>query len=216
MRRNYWQQLFTPAVQERQAQAGSRAAYDRAARGADDPGGLGLPEQDFLAAADHFFLATVGESGWPYVQHRGGPQGFLQVLGPARIGFADFRGNQQFISAGNVAANDRASILVMDYANAARLKLIGRLAFVALADADAADRERLMPADYPGRVERLAYFDVEGFDWNCPQHITARYTLAQIEAATAPLRERIRELEAGLAGSRGVRRGQEGSDGTFS
>lgn len=203
MRRQYWQELFTPAVQQRQAQAGSRAAYGRAAHGADDAAGLGPQEREFLSAADHFYLATVGQTGWPYVQHRGGPPGFVQVLGPMRIGFADFRGNQQFISAGNAATNDRASILVMDYANAARLKLIGRLTFMALADTDQADRARLVPADYPGRVERIVYFDVEGFDWNCPQHITPRFTVAEIEAAAAPLRDRIRELEARLASAGG-------------
>jgi predicted pyridoxine 5'-phosphate oxidase superfamily flavin-nucleotide-binding protein len=196
MRQNYLRQLFTPAVKARQSQAGSRAAYERAAARADDTDGLGPDEERFLAEADHFFLATVGETGWPYVQHRGGPPGFVQVLGPRQIGYAEFRGNQQFISAGNVAADPRASILVMDYANQARLKLIGQMRFVAPADADPALRERLIHADYPGRVERIALFDVQGFDWNCPQHIVPRYTREQVESVVAPLRERLARLES--------------------
>jgi len=199
MRQQYLRELFTPAVKECQARAGSRAAYERAAARADDGGGEGLGPQEgqFLAEADHFFLATVGETGWPYVQHRGGPAGFIHVLGPRQIGYAEFRGNQQFISAGNAAADPRASILVMDYVNQARLKLIGRLRFTALGDADPQLRKRLVNDNYPGRVERIALFDVEGFDWNCPQHIVPRYTLEQIDKAVAPLRERLARLEPG-------------------
>ena len=202
MRRNYLRQLFTTAVKDLQARGGSRAAYERAAARPDDTEGLGRHEREFLEAADHFFLASIGETGWPYVQHRGGPPGFIHVLGPNRIGYSDFRGNQQFISAGNVAVDPRVSILVMDYAHRARLKLIGRLRFVALNDADPALRDRLVHADYPGRVEHIALIEVEGFDWNCPQHIVPRFTVEEIEAATEPLRQRIRELEArvGLAG----------------
>jgi len=196
MRQNYMRELFTPVVKELQSLAGSRASYDRAAARNDEEDGLGPQERGFLEAADHFYLASVGESGWPYVQHRGGPPGFVHVLGPRRIGYAEFRGNQQFISAGNVAADPRASILVMDYAQQVRLKLIGRLRLVAMKDAEPDLRDQLVHADYPGRVERLALFDVEGFDWNCPQHIVPRYTVKEIEAATAPLRQRIRELEA--------------------
>jgi len=199
MRQTYMRQLFTPAVKELQSRAGSRDSYERAAARANPADGLGPQEREFLQAADHFFLASVGESGWPYVQHRGGPMGFLHVLDSRRIGYAEFRGNQQFISAGNVTADPRASILVMDYARQARLKLIGRLHFVAVKDADPDLRERLVLADYPGRVERLALFEVEGFDWNCPQHIVPRYTVEEIDMVIAPLRQRIRELEARLA-----------------
>lgn len=203
MRQNYMRQLFTPAVKELQSSAGSRSSYERAAARPDDRDGLGPQERRFLEAADHFFLASVGESGWPYVQHRGGPAGFIHVLDPRQIGYAEFRGNQQLISAGNLAADPRASILVMDYARQARLKLIGRLRHIAASDVDPHLRERLVCAGYPGRVERLALFDVEGFDWNCPRHIVPRYTVEEIETATAPLRERIRELEARLAQSHG-------------
>ena len=198
MRRNYQRLLFTPAVKDLQARAGSRAAYERAAARPGDTEGLGPHEREFLAAADHFFLASVSETGWPYVQHRGGPPGFIHVLEPNRIAYADFRGNQQFISAGNVAVDPRVSILVMDYAHRARLKLIGRLRFIALNDAVPALRDRLVHAGYAGRAQRIALFDIEGFDWNCPQHIVPRFTAAEIEAATEPLRARIRELETRL------------------
>lgn len=132
-------------------------------------------EAEFLAARDSFYLATVSETGWPYVQHRGGPRGFLRVVSPTRIAFADFSGNRQYLSVGNASKDDRASMIVMDYANRRRLKLLGRLRFQ---DADAAAE---LPG-YPARIERLATFEVEGFDWNCPQHITPRYTRAEWEA----------------------------------
>lgn len=199
MRPNYLRQLFTPSVKQLQSRSGSRASYERAAARPDEPDRLGAQEREFLETADHFFLATIGETGWPYVQHRGGPPGFIKVLGPSRIGYAEFRGNQQFISAGNVQADPRASILIMDYANRARLKLIGRLRLVPLEDADPSLRNRLVSPDYPGRAERVAIFDVEGFDWNCPQHIVPRFTVQQMEAVMAPLRLRIAELEARLA-----------------
>jgi predicted pyridoxine 5'-phosphate oxidase superfamily flavin-nucleotide-binding protein len=186
---------FTPAVQALQTAHGSRAAYARmAAAGGGD--GLGEREAAYLANADSFFVATVGETGWPYVQHRGGPRGFLKVVSPARIAFADFGGNRQFVSTGNVSRDDRASIIVMDYARQQRLKLLGRLCFADVADADP---ELVFAVELPGyaaRVERVAVFDVEAFDWNCPQHITPRYTLDEIEAASQPLHERIAALEA--------------------
>ena len=137
---------------------------------------LGERETGFLAARDSFYLATVSETGWPYVQHRGGPRGFLQVVSPTRISFPDFSGNRQYISVGNAAKDDRASMIVMDYVNRRRLKLLGRLRFH---EPDDASLTR-----YGARVERVAVFDVESFDWNCPQHITPRYTQAEWEEKT--------------------------------
>jgi predicted pyridoxine 5'-phosphate oxidase superfamily flavin-nucleotide-binding protein len=157
---------FTPAVQALQERDGSRAAYARLAeRGA--PAGLGPDEAEFLGRADSFYLATVSETGWPYIQHRGGPRGFIKVASPARIAFPDFRGNRQYVSVGNARRNDRASMFVMDYVNRRRLKLLGRLSFH---DPEGASE---LPG-YPARIERTALFDVEAFDWNCPQHITPR------------------------------------------
>jgi len=163
---------------------------------------LGPREAEFLGQADSFYLATVGETGWPYVQHRGGPAGFVKVLSPTRIGFADFRGNVQYVSAGNTLHDDRVAIIVMDYKNRQRLKLLGHLRFVAVSDADPELVRQVELPDYRARVERVALIDVAAFDWNCPQHITQRYTLAQVEAAAQPLRDRVAELEARLSAQR--------------
>jgi predicted pyridoxine 5'-phosphate oxidase superfamily flavin-nucleotide-binding protein len=140
----------------------------------------------------------VSETGWPYVQHRGGPRGFVKVISPSRIAFADFGGNRQYVSAGNVARDDRVSLIVMDYPNRQRLKLLGHLRFEDVADADP---ELVFAVELPGyraRVERVAVVDLEAFDWNCPQHITPRYTLEAVEAASRPLHARIAALEAEL------------------
>ena len=197
--KSYGEIAFTPAVQALQVKHGSRGNYaGMQSRGGPD--GLGDAEQDFLAAADSFYLASVGETGWPYVQHRGGPAGFVKVISPSRVAFADFRGNRQYISAGNVSRDDRVSLIVTDYANRRRLKLLGRLRFESVEDADP---ELVFAVELPGykaRVERVGIIEVEAFDWNCPQHITQRFTLAEVEAAVKPLRERIAVLEADLKG----------------
>lgn len=187
---------FTPSVRSVQQEMGSRKNYARMERGPDVAGELGPDEAAFLAARDSFYMATVGESGWPYVQHRGGPIGFVRVLDPRTIGFADFRGNRQYVSVGNLTRDDRVSLLFMDYPNRARLKLFGR---VALIPPERRDIRDLLEVDgYRTRIERGLLIRVEAFDWNCPQHITPRFTLAEIEAATAPLRRRIAELETRL------------------
>jgi len=157
---------FTPAVQAAQERYGARMARKGVA-----PEGLGPAEGEFLGAADSFYLATVSETGWPYIQHRGGPRGFLKVIAPTRLAFADFRGNRQYVSVGNASRDDRASMFVMDYVARRRLKLLGRLGFH---DQDAELARIVALPDYPARVERIAVFDVEAFDWNCPQHITPR------------------------------------------
>lgn len=190
---------FTPAVQALQAQHGSRGTYARMQSEAGPGDGLGPREAEYLAATDSFYLASVSETGWPYVQHRGGPRGFLRVLGPTQLAFADFRGNRQFVSAGNVARDDRVSLIVMDYPNKRRLKLLGHLRFIEVADADPQLVAAVELPDYRARVERVAVIDVEAFDWNCPQHITQRFTRAEVDAASNALRERVAELEAEVA-----------------
>ena len=190
---------FTPNVQQMQERYGSRAQYARMQAGGGPNDALGPREAEFLEQADSFYLATVGETGWPYVQHRGGPAGFVKVLSPTAIGFADFRGNVQYVSAGNTLHDNRVAIIVMDYRNRQRLKLLGRLRFIAVSDADPDLVRQVELPDYRARVERVALIDIEAFDWNCPQHITQRFTLAEVEAAARPLRERIAELEARLA-----------------
>jgi predicted pyridoxine 5'-phosphate oxidase superfamily flavin-nucleotide-binding protein len=196
---------FTAGVQALQVKHGSRATYARMQVEAGSGSGLGPREAEYLAAADSFFLASVSETGWPYVQHRGGPRGFLRVLGPTQLAFADFRGNRQFVSAGNVSGDDRVSLIVMDYANRQRLKLLGRLRFVNVADADPHLESAVELPDYRARVERVAVIDVEAFDWNCPQHITQRFTLAEVEAASAALRTRVAQLEEEVASLRRAR-----------
>ena len=199
MRHRFADIAFTPNVQQMQERFGSRAQYARMQVNGGPNDALGPREAEFLGQADSFYLATVGETGWPYVQHRGGPAGFLKVLSPTQIGFADFRGNVQYVSAGNTLHDDRVAIIVMDYMNRQRLKVLGHLRFVAVPDAAPELVRKVELPDYRARVERVALIDVTAFDWNCPQHITPRYTLAQVEAATKPLRDRIAELEARLA-----------------
>jgi len=185
---------FTPSVQALQLKYGSRAQYARMQARATETG-LTLREREFLGQADSFYLATVSETGWPYVQHRGGPRGFVRVLSPSQIAFADFRGNLQYVSAGNVARDDRVSLIVVDYAGRRRLKLLGRLRFVDVTDADAALVAAVALPGYRATVERIAIVDVVAFDWNCPQHITQRFTGDQVDAITRPLQARIAALE---------------------
>ena len=188
---------FTPAVKAIQEQLGSRANYARLeGSGSDRNHVLGPSEAGFIAQRDSFYMASVSETGWPYVQHRGGPEGFVRMLDEKTIGFADFNGNRQYVSVGNLVNDDRVSLFFMDYPNRTRLKLLGRVRLVD--PSDRATLAKLSVADYRARIERGFLISVEAFDWNCPQHVTPRFSLAQIEVSTAPLRKRIAELEAQL------------------
>ena len=180
---------FTPSVRALQEENGSRAAYARMEHSSQRGEGLGPREAEHLANADSFYMATVSETGWPYVQHRGGPRGFIKVLSPTRLAFADFGGNKQFVSVGNATRDDRVSLIVMDYPNRRRLKLLGRVRFVAVEAADSTLRSAVELPGYRARVERMGIVDVEALDWNCPQHITPRFTLAEVEAAARPSHE---------------------------
>lgn len=186
--------LGTPEVRAAQDANGvgatwSRFAGDRAFERFTDN------EAAFIAARDSFYLASISSSGWPYVQHRGGPPGFLKVLDETTLGFADFRGNRQYITQGNVAGDDRVSLILMDYPNQARLKILAHMEMRDLAQApDLA--ERLVEPGYKGRPERAFVLRLETFDWNCPQHITPRFTAAEIQTAVSPLQARIASLEA--------------------
>ena len=193
---------FTPAVKAQQAAHGSRASYARALEGEPWNDRLGPKEVEFIQARDGFYLASVSETGWPYVQFRGGAPGFLRVLDDRTLAWADFRGNRQYVSLGNVNGDDRVALILMDYANRRRLKL---LAHAELREVGADDglAARLAMPDYEAVVERAVLVKLAGFDWNCPQHITPRFTLDEIERATQPLRERVAELEAKLASCEG-------------
>ena len=188
---------FTPAVREMQTRMGSHSNYAAFDHDEDRHDRLGPMEVEFIAARDSFYQATVSETGWPYVQFRGGPSGFLKVLDEKTLGYADFRGNMQYISVGNFANNDRVSIILMDYANRRRLKLLGRVRVVSLDD-DRALAAKLESPHYRARVQRGVIIDVEGYDWNCPQHITPRFTEAEIVEASAPLHAEIAALKAQL------------------
>ena len=190
---------FTGAVKAAQEQYRSRAQNEHLQRAGAPHDALGDAEAAFIAERDSFYMATVSETGWPYVQHRGGPPGFLKVLEPRKLAFADFRGNTQLISAGNAANNDRVSLIMMDYRNRQRLKLLGRIRFEDASRADAEIVKAVQLPEYRGRVERLAVIEIEAFDWNCPQHISPRFTEAEMRSALQPLRERIVELEAKVA-----------------
>jgi predicted pyridoxine 5'-phosphate oxidase superfamily flavin-nucleotide-binding protein len=187
---------FTPEVKAAQERNGSRRAYARMEAGEDHHYVLGPSEAGFIAARDSFYMATVSETGWPYIQHRGGPAGFVRALDDKTIGFADFRGNRQYVSVGNLQTEDRVSLFMMDYPNRARLKILGRARIVGANDKETL--QRLSMPEYGAQVERGILISIEAFDWNCPQHITPRFTLAEIEAGTAPLRQRIAELEEAL------------------
>lgn len=155
-------------------------------------------ETGFIAERDSAYMASVAENGWPYVQHRGGPPGFLRVLDETTLGFADFRGNRQHISLGNLMADGRVALILMDYPHRRRLKILGHARIVD-AGADPALAERLTVAGYRARVERAILIRLQAFDWNCPQHITPRLTEAELHVALAPVQRHIAELEAELA-----------------
>lgn len=191
---------FTPKVRAMQEREGSRKAYAPLDSSPERGDSLGPHETAFVMARDSFYQATVGEDGWPYVQHRGGPEGFIKVLGPRRIAYADFNGNKQYISLGNLHGDDRVSLFLMDYTEQRRLKLWGRARPVEAED-DPALMALLETPGYRARIERGIVIDVEAFDWNCPKHITPRFTEAQIVAMTAPLRAQLAEAQEKLAAS---------------
>lgn len=173
---------FTDSVKAAQEQYGSRARNDRLHTEFGPNAELTEREISFIEQRDTFYLATVGESGWPYVQHRGGPPGFLKVLSSKVLAYADFRGNTQLISVGNLAANSRCSLILMDYPNRHRLKILGHMRVMDARSAAADDVHAIADASYKARVERIARIDVVAFDWNCPQHITRRYTETEFQA----------------------------------
>ena len=191
---------FTQNVKNEQERGGSRRSYARLEQGSDHHDRLGPSEAAFIAERDSFYVATVSETGWPYIQHRGGPPGFVRILSEKTIGFADFAGNRQYVSVGNMQNDDRVAMFFMDYANQTRLKLLGRVRLVQLDESKLLGQLQL--PDYRARVERGMVITIEGFDWNCPQHITPRFTETQVVAMVAPFKDKIAELEARLASLR--------------
>jgi uncharacterized protein len=201
MAERYLQTLLTPSALAAQNHYYGRCRTPGTAPAADR---LTDEERLFIEARDSFYMASITENGWPYVQHRGGSPGFLRVLSPTQLAFPDFQGNRQLISTGNFAVNERVSLFLMDYPRQERLKILGHARVE-----DIRSRPELLaqwqatqaPTPGGGRglvIERRVVIDVIGFDWNCPQHITPRYTESEVRAALAPLEQRIAELEAQL------------------
>lgn len=193
MARNYAEIAFTADVRKEQEKHNSRRQYERMekiARGTE----LSFAEADFIASRDSFYLATTAENGYPYVQFRGGPAGFLKVLDLKTLGYADFRGNMQYVSVGNLRSNDKAALILMDYANRRRLKIYATIEVIDAEDAPEMIQKLAMP-DYDAKIERAMILHIEAFDWNCPQHITPRYTMDEIEGMLAPLKRHIADLE---------------------
>jgi predicted pyridoxine 5'-phosphate oxidase superfamily flavin-nucleotide-binding protein len=201
----------TPSVKAAQAANGSGEYWEGFA---GDPGFARFTEAEvqFITQRDSFYMATVSESGWPYVQHRGGPRGFLKVLDDETLGFADFRGNRQYISVGNVGASDRVSLILMDYPNRRRLKIYAHAQLWDLKD-DLDLAQRLASPGYKAKVERGVLLRIEAFDWNCPQHITPRFTEAELAQALEPVRQRIRDLEEEVTALRSASASREKENG---
>ena len=202
MRHAFADIAFTPSVKAAQQRDGSRAGYARNFEAGDEVVNdrLGVAEADFIAAQRSFYMATVSETGWPYLQHRGGPRGFLMVLDNRTLAFADYAGNRQLISVGNLATNDRVALILMDYAQRVRLKLLGRLAVQDLAPQDSLAKTLIDPA-YRARPQRAMVITVEGFDWNCPQHIPVRIDAEDAQRVLDQRDARIAELEKRIAHS---------------
>ncbi|MEM7231741.1 MAG: pyridoxamine 5'-phosphate oxidase family protein [Planctomycetota bacterium] len=198
MARKFTELAFTPSVKAAQDVMGVRSSNEALERSPVTFDRLGPSEIQFVEARDGFYQSTVGENGWPYVQFRGGRPGFLKVIDDRTIAYADLRGNRQYISVGNLSADDRVALILMDYARRSRLKIWARAKIVSIDD-DPELFEKIAP-DPEGNavVERLVVLSVEAYDWNCPQHITPRFTVEELREYIEPLHERIAELEAEL------------------
>jgi len=195
MARAFAELAFTDSVKAAQQRNGSREFNQRFEVSPDRRDRITETDADFIARRDSFYQATLGENGWPYMQHRGGPVGFLKVLDNQHLGYADFRGNRQYLSVGNLSHDERICLFLMDYTNRARLKIWGRAAIVE----EPAIIASLQDASYKAPVERAVIIAVEALEWNCSKHITQRFTEAQIQAAIAPLLEENEQLKARLA-----------------
>jgi predicted pyridoxine 5'-phosphate oxidase superfamily flavin-nucleotide-binding protein len=194
--KNFGSIAFTPAVKAMQEKLGSRSSYARMEKTVYQDG-LTQNEIDFISQRDSFYMASFSESGFPYIQHRGGPKGFVKVLDAKRIGFIDFSGNKQYITVGNVATNNNTAIIMVDYPARARLKILAKTSIVELKN-DPALYDQLNLPDYKFKPERMMVLHIEAYDWNCSQHITPRYTVEDIEEAFAAERIRVQQMEEEL------------------
>ncbi len=189
----YHSLAFTPAVQKLQEQFGSRSAYARQEHTTFEDG-LTESEMGFIAERDSFYMASIGASGFPYIQHRGGPKGFVQAVDKNTVAFADVRGNQQFISLGNISERPQVSLIFMDYPHRTRLKLYARAEMISL-ESRPELLPRLMPPSFKAKPERFVLLHVEAYDWNCPQHITPRFTQEELQDALESQRAYVEGLQ---------------------
>jgi len=187
--------MFTDAIKNLQEMHGSRRQCERLAQSGAPNDRLGPSETEFIRARDSFYIASAGENGWPYIQHRGGPEGFLKVVDGQTLAFADFSGNKQYISAGNLSHNDKVTLFLMDYPHQSRLKILGH-AEILDAQANVALGHEVDLLGYKAKVERIFRIRIAAFDWNCPQHITPRFTQEQFRNAVEPLQRQLRDLQA--------------------
>ncbi len=193
MAKNFAQIAFTDAVKKLQEKNGSRASYERMEK-FNVIDGLTEREMSFIQDRDSFYLASIGSKDFPYIQHRGGPKGFLKVLDSKRLGFIDFTGNKQYVSVGNVATNNKVSLIMIDYPTKTRLKIFAKATVVQLKD-NPELHDSLDLKNYKFRPERMIVFHIEAFDWNCPQHIVPRYTVEEINEAFMPQKKYMESLE---------------------
>ncbi len=193
MARNFAEIAFSDAAKELQEQYGSRNSYSRMEK-FNEVNGLTDGEFSFIENQNSFYLASLGTNGFPYIQHRGGPKGFLKVLDSKRLGFIDFTGNKQYVSVGNMATNAKVSLIMIDYPQKTRLKIYAKAEVIKLEEQpelyDLLDLD-----DYKFRPERMLVLNIEAYDWNCPQHITPRYTVDELETALIPQQKYIAKLE---------------------
>jgi len=194
MGKSFAQIAFTPLVKKQQVLHGSRSQYERVEQSSRAGDSLTEPERKFVLSRDSFYMATVSETGWPYIQHRGGEAGFLHIIDDRTIAFADYRGNRQYVSIGNLEHDDRVALFLMDYPSRSRLKILGHAEVREGADA----QELIGELSAPGvraLVERVILIRIAGFDWNCQQFITPRFTEKQVIEVMAPIRQRLAEIE---------------------
>ncbi len=186
--------VFTPVVKTLQEKYGSRRQYARLEEFQSLAGRLGPQESEYIGERDTFYMASLGSTGWPYVQHRGGPKGFLKVIDETTIAFADFRGNKQYISTGNLMTDNRVAIILVDYPRQLRLKILGRAEIFEGAQGDQWI-DKVRHPNYKAVIERVFVIHVEAFDWNCQQHIIPRFTQDEIRDALEPFEKRMHDLE---------------------
>jgi predicted pyridoxine 5'-phosphate oxidase superfamily flavin-nucleotide-binding protein len=195
MGRRFAELAFTPLVKAQQNQHGSRHLYQRVEQSQDFGDTLSPDEQEFIQGRDSFYMASTSESGWPYLQFRGGAKGFLRVIDEKTLGFADLRGNRQYISVGNLQHDNRVALFLMDYPRQSRLKILGRAEVHEGSDEAVHLTNQLRVAEEKTPSERAVLIHIDAFDWNCPQHITPRYTLEELTQILEPMRHRLDVLE---------------------